>query len=120
MKPKSIMKAQQHRRKQKRLERATVVLICLTLITLVGFGAVYTVELSASTTPESAPKPAASRIEQLCQQKLLAHIQQGGVDLQAEMSYGDLQGCSFSSSSERGGRALQDIEMSIINRNTIL
>lgn len=114
-----IMKSKMHSSKQKRQEKTAAVLICLAVTAMVGFGAVYTVQLTP-TAPTLEPKPVASHMNQLCQQKLLEHLRQGGLDLQAEMSYGDLQGCNFSSKSERGDRATRDIEMSVIVRDSLL
>ncbi|MEH6824128.1 MAG: hypothetical protein V7629_09500 [Motiliproteus sp.] len=113
------MKSKQQRNKQKRQERRAVLVISLAVFAIVGFGMVYKAELiPAEATIE--PEQSQTRISQLCQQKLLDHIKKGGVDLQAEMSYGDLQGCTFASESEQRKPKTQDIEMSIINRDSIL
>ena len=94
------------------------------MLAMIGLGVIYKVEIipvAPVSTPASvtAPKVVNSRVDQLCQQKLLEHIKQGGVNLQAEMSYGNLQGCRFMSEAEQRGPAIDDIEMSIIKRSAI-
>lgn len=85
---------------QARPERAGLLLLIMGLLALISLGLIYRVELTPAE-PSVAPEPVSSRINQLCQQKLLEHLKQGGLDLQTEMNYGDLQGCNFGSESEQ-------------------
>ncbi len=112
------MKSKQQRNKQKRQERRAVLVISLAVFAIVGFGMVYKAELIPAE-PTIEPKQSHTRISQLCQQKLLDHIKKGGVDLQAEMRYGDLQGCTFTSEYEQRNPTSQGDEMSIIERASI-
>ena len=81
-------------------ELLALLLIAVVLAAMVALGLFYGVG-SAPTGVVVTPEPTASRMSQLCQQKLLDHLDKGGVDLQAEMTYGDLQGCDFSSEIEQ-------------------
>lgn len=113
------MKSKQHRNKHREHKRAAVLVICFAIFGIAGIGVAYKVELTPAEA-RTDPELANVRLNQLCQQKLLAHLKKGGIDLHAEMSYGDLQGCTFTSKSEQRNPITQDNEMSIITRAAIL
>ena len=118
------MKSKQRANKENRHTRSAVLLVCLVVFAIVGFSIVsFSMADKAPLNPTQvtiAPASDRSYLNQVCQQKLLDHIKKGDVDLHAEMSYGNLQGCSFRSESERRNQAAFDNDMSIITRNSIL
>lgn len=94
------MKSRKSATKQHHHERLALLLLLVVLASMVVLGLFYGIE-SSSTEVIVEPEPTKSRMSQLCQQKLLDHINEGGIDIQAEMTYGDLQGCNFNSKTEQ-------------------
>ncbi len=92
------------RRAKKKRERIILLLICVCLAVLIGSGTLYH-QQSSTIKPVAQQPAAASALNQGCQNKLLEYIRQGGVDLEAKMQHGDLQGCDFSSPTELARQA---------------
>ena len=88
---------------QQRKERTLLMLIVLSIIGMAIFGIYYTQQYMTGKEQAELKKvdPVQQQLQQECDQKLQQYLAEGGVDLEKKLLYGDLQGCRFSSESER-------------------
>lgn len=74
--------------------------LCVGLAAMISVGTLYSQQQESQEVIAKADT-AKPKLDLFCQKKLLGYLQQGGVDIEAKMHYGDLQSCDFSSQSEQ-------------------
>ncbi|MEH6649290.1 MAG: hypothetical protein V7707_04600 [Motiliproteus sp.] len=87
-------KAPQHRKVLIGLCCSIVVMIALVTYYYQQPPTVTAVQLTQLKTPQST-------LDKACRDKLIGYIEQGGVDIESKMQYGDLRNCNFGSASEQ-------------------
>ena len=89
----------QRQRKEKRI----LALMILGLSIAIGLGLLYAQHYQVEPQPPAglASNAIANRLQQECQLKLKNYIEQGGIDIEAKIQYGDMQGCDFRTEQEK-------------------
>lgn len=89
-----------------RRDRWILVLLVVSLLLMSVSGLLYSKRdlleqqfFGAKPNPESQVR--LTKLQQQCQDKLIRYLGQGGIDIKAQINFGDMQGCDFSTEQER-------------------
>ena len=84
-------------------DRKVVSALCAAIVAMIALGTYYTQQQPITSDiqiSQAQVETQQSPLDQACRDKLIGYIEQGGVDLESKMHYGDLRSCNFSSASE--------------------
>ncbi|RDE19655.1 hypothetical protein DV711_12290 [Motiliproteus coralliicola] len=89
-----------------RRDRWILALLVLALVLMAASGLAYSKrdllqQHLFGDKPSAQPQVQLTKLQQQCQDKLVQYLAQGGIDIEAQINFGDMQGCDFSTERER-------------------